>query len=375
MENTKAKTVLVFDDEIAKILLCDLERKLDSFNAEKPIVYVCDSANSYYGNLTKAEVAFFKDENPESFSIWLERPGEETFECVSRPSDPGLLENLFKSELLKRFKAYAAALQELGVKELELCADERSVETYEEEEDGDYGASVDAPVASGKGKLQNEDSATGAFIQEIKKSLKVKFDRAIIVDVESLKPQLEADGFWTDEVVQAIVRARKQGRELEHVEMKISANVSREVSNRFKTAASLEAEAKTWQISGEAEFSQSGSIKALSTLAQSLSIIVSTGFSSAEGKKTHEGEGMGDDIEEVEDVIGDESVVKQIQEVVEPPKEEVQSGLKCPACGASVSPKAKFCSECGTPLAHKCASCGTELKPSMKFCPECGAKV
>ena len=46
-----------------------------------------------------------------------------------------------------------------------------------------------------------------------------------------------------------------------------------------------------------------------------------------------------------------------------------------PACGASISSKAKFCSECGAPLARKCSSCGTELKTGMKFCPECGAKV
>ena len=376
MENTKEKTVLVFADEIAKILLCDMESKLDDIGkAKMPIVHVLDSGKTYYGNLTENEVAFFKEEGPESFSIWLERPGEETFECVSRPSDPGLLENLFKSELLQRFRDYAAALQELGVRELELCADERSVETSEEDEELDDEASVDAPIASGKGEVHHEEGKTSSFIQEIQKSFKVKFDRAIIVDVESLKPQLEKNGFWGDEIIQAIVRARKQGRELEHVEMKISANVSREVSNKFKAVANLEAEAKTWQISGATDFSQSGNVKALSSLAQNLSVIVSTGFSSIDGKNMSTGTGLVGIIEEAEDVVVEEADVKQIPEVVEPPKVEAPSGLKCPACGAVTPPKAKFCSECGTPLAFKCVSCGTELKPGMKFCPECGAKT
>lgn len=48
---------------------------------------------------------------------------------------------------------------------------------------------------------------------------------------------------------------------------------------------------------------------------------------------------------------------------------------RCSLCGATISAKAKFCSECGTPLVWKCVSCGIDLKPEMKFCPECGAKV
>lgn len=366
MKKAEEKTVLVFADEIAKILLCDMECQIDSIGkADMPIVHVLDSGKSYYGDLTENEVAFFEEEKPENFSIWLERPGEEVFDCVSRLSEPGLLETLFKSELLKRFKAYAAALQELGVKELELCADESSVETYDEGEDSDYGGSLDVPVASAKGEYQDEEEVTSAFRQEIQKSFKVKFDRAIIVDVDSLKPQFEKAGFWTDEVVQAIVRARKQGRELEHVEMKISANVSGEISNKFKKAAKLEAEAKTWQVSGSANASQSGNVKALSSLAQSLSVIVSTGFSSADGKAKRKGKAIADDIEETEDVEVAEAEVKQIAEVSETPAKKLANVPTCPACGASVSAKAKFCSECGSPLARKCSSCGSELKPGM----------
>jgi hypothetical protein len=376
MKKAEEKTVLVFVDEIAKILLCDLECQIDSIGkADMPIVHVLDSEKSYYGDLTENEVAFFKEEKPESLSIWLERSGEEVFDCVSRPSESGLLENLFQSELLKRFKAYAAALQELGVKELELCADETSIENYDADEDSDYGASLDVPVASAKGEYHDEGGDTSAFRQEVQKAFKVKFDCAVIVDVDSLKPQLEKDGFWTDDVVQAIVRARKQGRELEHVEMKISANVSREVSTKFKRAAKLEAEAKTWQVSGSANASQSGNVKALSSLAQSLSVIVSTGFSSADGKAKRKGKAIADDIEETEDVEVADPEVKQIASLSETPAKKLANVPTCPACGASVSAKAKFCSECGSPLARKCATCGTELNPGMKFCPECGAKI
>jgi len=45
---------------------------------------------------------------------------------------------------------------------------------------------------------------------------------------------------------------------------------------------------------------------------------------------------------------------------------------KCPACGASST--GKFCNACGSPLAATaCATCGAKLSPRSKFCPECGA--
>lgn len=51
------------------------------------------------------------------------------------------------------------------------------------------------------------------------------------------------------------------------------------------------------------------------------------------------------------------------------------SGNKCPICGASIPPKAKFCPECGSTIKRTCPDCGTELAPSAKFCPECGKKL
>ena len=33
---------------------------------------------------------------------------------------------------------------------------------------------------------------------------------------------------------------------------------------------------------------------------------------------------------------------------------------------------AKFCNECGTPLALRCPDCGTAHRPGQKFCDECG---
>ena len=49
----------------------------------------------------------------------------------------------------------------------------------------------------------------------------------------------------------------------------------------------------------------------------------------------------------------------------------------CPNCGASVTPGAKFCAECGQPIKREkfCAECGARLEGSPKFCPECGAKI
>jgi hypothetical protein len=45
---------------------------------------------------------------------------------------------------------------------------------------------------------------------------------------------------------------------------------------------------------------------------------------------------------------------------------------KCPACGATST--GKFCHSCGAALgANACAKCGAKLSPRSKFCPECGA--
>ena len=49
--------------------------------------------------------------------------------------------------------------------------------------------------------------------------------------------------------------------------------------------------------------------------------------------------------------------------------------VACPHCGAQVQADAKFCPECGQPLASACAKCGAALAPGAKFCAECGEKV
>src|SRR3954454_23662652 len=46
--------------------------------------------------------------------------------------------------------------------------------------------------------------------------------------------------------------------------------------------------------------------------------------------------------------------------------------MDCPACGSVAAAGAKFCSECGTPLARACPSCGTTADAAAKFCAECG---
>lgn len=48
----------------------------------------------------------------------------------------------------------------------------------------------------------------------------------------------------------------------------------------------------------------------------------------------------------------------------------------CPRCGTAAQPGAKFCVECGAPLAEpKCAQCGAPLAGKPKFCPACGAPI
>lgn len=56
----------------------------------------------------------------------------------------------------------------------------------------------------------------------------------------------------------------------------------------------------------------------------------------------------------------------------------VESGEKCPHCGASAKKGAKFCPECGKPMKVvkiKCPSCGKEVDEGTKFCPECGESL
>ncbi len=51
------------------------------------------------------------------------------------------------------------------------------------------------------------------------------------------------------------------------------------------------------------------------------------------------------------------------------------AGRTCAACGASVAAGAKFCPECGQPLAAHCPECGAAVSAGAKFCPECGKKL
>ena len=49
--------------------------------------------------------------------------------------------------------------------------------------------------------------------------------------------------------------------------------------------------------------------------------------------------------------------------------------MKCPGCQHESPPGAKFCAECGGPLARDCTRCGTRLPDGAKFCPECAQPV
>lgn len=50
----------------------------------------------------------------------------------------------------------------------------------------------------------------------------------------------------------------------------------------------------------------------------------------------------------------------------------------CPQCKQAVRPGAKFCDNCGAPVAQKanvCSACGKPLRPGARFCDECGNPV
>jgi class 3 adenylate cyclase/tetratricopeptide (TPR) repeat protein len=49
--------------------------------------------------------------------------------------------------------------------------------------------------------------------------------------------------------------------------------------------------------------------------------------------------------------------------------------MLCSSCGAENGPGAKFCSECGSPLARNCPNCGSVVQSSAKFCSECGTTL
>ncbi|HXZ89108.1 MAG TPA: zinc-ribbon domain-containing protein, partial [Candidatus Binataceae bacterium] len=49
--------------------------------------------------------------------------------------------------------------------------------------------------------------------------------------------------------------------------------------------------------------------------------------------------------------------------------------MRCTNCSAENPEEAKFCSECGSPMAAKCPRCGASVKAGAKFCNECGAAL
>ncbi|MDD4291350.1 MAG: SPFH domain-containing protein [Clostridia bacterium] len=59
-------------------------------------------------------------------------------------------------------------------------------------------------------------------------------------------------------------------------------------------------------------------------------------------------------------------------------KDETSGGNKyCPSCGTANPKSAKFCSDCGNPLAVAgvCPKCGANIEPGAKFCANCGEKL
>ncbi|MFQ5433868.1 MAG: zinc ribbon domain-containing protein [Anaerolineae bacterium] len=54
----------------------------------------------------------------------------------------------------------------------------------------------------------------------------------------------------------------------------------------------------------------------------------------------------------------------------------VPSGIPCAACGAVLSPDAKFCSMCGTAVSTTtCPTCHQPHDPEDRFCTGCGAEL
>lgn len=58
-----------------------------------------------------------------------------------------------------------------------------------------------------------------------------------------------------------------------------------------------------------------------------------------------------------------------------PAKQQQESKIACPKCGASVSENAKFCPECGSAMGNVCPKCGASVKQGAKFCCECGSRL
>src|SRR5215472_648482 len=49
--------------------------------------------------------------------------------------------------------------------------------------------------------------------------------------------------------------------------------------------------------------------------------------------------------------------------------------MQCSQCQSTNPAGAKFCVECGSPLALLCPSCGSEPPPTARFCPQCATPL
>ena len=68
-----------------------------------------------------------------------------------------------------------------------------------------------------------------------------------------------------------------------------------------------------------------------------------------------------------------------MSDAFKPQKADTANQAACQKCGASNSPGAKFCNDCGAKMevaaqTVPCVKCGAALQPGAKFCNECGAK-
>jgi len=49
--------------------------------------------------------------------------------------------------------------------------------------------------------------------------------------------------------------------------------------------------------------------------------------------------------------------------------------MKCPSCDHQNAIEAKFCEQCGAPLARACAICGAQVSSTAKYCAQCGTAL
>src|SRR6476659_1433931 len=49
--------------------------------------------------------------------------------------------------------------------------------------------------------------------------------------------------------------------------------------------------------------------------------------------------------------------------------------MTCTHCVTANDDGARFCEECGAPLAEACPACGVAIKPGARFCRSCGTAL